>query len=105
MANTYGKTWWGQQWLNSLSNIDYENRLDRGRSYANKGAVTKISIKENRINAKVAGSRPKPYNVDIILPPFFDPELSDFISALAKRPTVISKLLNRELDQEVLTIA
>lgn len=105
MSNTFGKTWWGQQWLNSLSNIDYENRLDRGRSYAKKGAVTKITIKENRINAKVAGSRPKPYNVDIILPPFFDPELSDFISALAKKPTIISKLLNRELDAEVLTIA
>lgn len=105
MSNTFGKTWWGLQWLNSLSNIDYENRLDRGRSYAKKGAVTKITIKENRINAKVAGSRPKPYNVDIILPPFFDPELSGFISALAKKPTIISKLLNRELDEEVLNIA
>ncbi len=105
MATKFGKTWWGQQWLNSLSNIDYENRLDRGRSYANKGAVTKIDIKENRINAKVAGSRPKPYNVDIILPPFFDPELSNFIATLAKKPTIISKLLNRELDEEVLSIA
>lgn len=105
MASKFGKTWWGQQWLNSLSNIDYENRLARGSSYANKGAVTKIDIKENRINAKVAGSRPKPYNVDIILPPFFDPELSNFIAALAKKPTIISKLLNRELDEEVLTIA
>lgn len=105
MSNSFGKTWWGQQWLNSLSNIDYENRLDRGRSYAKKGAVTKIAIKENRINAKVAGSRPKPYNVDIILPPFFDPELSDFISQLAKKPTIISKLLNRELDESVLAIA
>lgn len=105
MSNTFGKTWWGEQWLNSLSNIDYEDRLPRGKSYANKGAVTKIDIKENRITAKVAGSRPKPYNVDIILPPFFDPELSIFIQALAKKPTIISKLLNRVLDPEVLTIA
>jgi SNF2 family DNA or RNA helicase/uncharacterized Zn finger protein len=105
MSNTYGKTWWGLQWLNTLSNIDYDNRLPRGKSYANKGSVTKITIKGNRIEAKVAGSRPKPYNVDITLPPFFDPELSEFINKLAKRPTVISKLLNRELDPEVLTIA
>ncbi len=27
MASIYGKTWWGQQWLNSLQNIDYSNRL------------------------------------------------------------------------------
>jgi SNF2 family DNA or RNA helicase/uncharacterized Zn finger protein len=105
MANNYGKTWWGQQWLNTLTNIDYDNRLPRGRSYANNGSVTKITIKDNRIEAKVKGSRPKPYNVDITLPPFFDPELSEFIQKLAQKPTIISKLLNRELDPEVLTIA
>lgn len=101
----YGKTWWGQQWLNSLNNIDYSNRLPRGKSYANKGAVVKIDINENRINAKVKGSRPSPYKVDIILPPFFDPERSKFIEALAKKPAIISKLLNRQLDPEVLQIA
>ncbi|WP_348823067.1 hypothetical protein [Flavobacterium aestuarii] len=58
MSNTYGKTWWGLQWLNTLSNIDYDNRLPRGKSYANNGSVTKITIKGNRIEAKVAGSRP-----------------------------------------------
>ncbi|MDQ3193077.1 MAG: SNF2-related protein [Bacteroidota bacterium] len=105
MSNNFGKTWWGEQWLQALSNIDYENRLARGSSYARKGSVIKIDIKENRISAKVAGSRPTPYKVDIILPPFFDPVLSEFIQKLAKRPTVISKLLNRELDPEVLAIA
>ncbi|NCO54833.1 MAG: helicase SNF2 [Bacteroidetes bacterium CG02_land_8_20_14_3_00_31_25] len=104
MSN-FGKTWWGQQWLNSLNNIDYSNRLPRGISYANKGAVKQITIKDNRISAKVAGSRPTPYKVDIILPPFFDPELREFILKLAQRPVIISKLLNRELDPEVLNIA
>ena len=105
MSKQFGKTWWGKQWLNTLANIDYDNRLPRGKSYANKGAVTKINIKENRISAKVAGSRKTPYKVDIILPPFFDPELSDFIRKLSLKPTIISKLLNRELDPEVLDIA
>ncbi|TAH06716.1 MAG: DEAD/DEAH box helicase [Sphingobacteriia bacterium] len=105
MPVNFGKTWWGIQWLNTLTNIDNENRLPRGKTYANTGAVKKILIKDNRIEAKVAGSKPKPYNVDITIPPFFDPQLSDFIAALAKRPTIISKLLNRELDPEVLTIA
>ncbi len=105
MSTNFGKTWWGQQFLNSLSNIDYSNRLPRGSSYAKKGAVTKIEISENIIHAKVSGSRPTPYKVDIILPPFFDPELIQFIKALSKKPTIISKLLNRELDPEVLNIA
>ncbi len=105
MVENYGKTWWGQQWLKSLNNIDYSNRLPRGSSYARKGAVLKLDILENRIKAKVKGSQPRPYNVDIILPPFFDPELGHFIDQLIMRPVIISKLLNRELDPEVLTIA
>ena len=105
MAKKFGKTWWGLQWLNTLNNIDYSNRLPRGSSYANKGAVKTISIDENQIHAKVVGSRPSPYNVAIIIPPFFDAELSKFIRVLAKKPTIISKMLNRELDPEVLSLA
>jgi SNF2 family DNA or RNA helicase/uncharacterized Zn finger protein len=105
MANIFGKTWWGAQWLQSLNNIDYSNRLPRGSSYARNGAVNKIEIKDNRILAKVNGSRAEPYDVDIILPPFFDPELNNFIDAISKRPVIISKLLNRELDPEILSIA
>ncbi|WP_201211119.1 hypothetical protein [Rhodocyclus purpureus] len=26
----FGKTWWGEQWLNALTHIDYDNRLPRG---------------------------------------------------------------------------
>jgi len=59
----YGQTWWGAQWLNSLSQIDYDNRLPRGRSYANKGAVTKVEIQHGKIHAKVKGSYPQPYSV------------------------------------------
>lgn len=105
MSKFFGKTWWGDQWLNSLSNIDYENRLERGSRYARNGSIKTIKINGNQIHAKVSGSRPKPYSVDIILPPFFDPELSTFIKALSQKPTIISKLLNRELDPQVLTIA
>ena len=66
MRKTYGNTWWGKQWLNALSYIDYSNRLPRGRSYANRGMVKEIAIEGNKITAKVAGSRPRPYSVDIL---------------------------------------
>ncbi len=105
MSNQFGKTWWGEQWLNSLSNIDYSNRLPRGKSYANKGAVISVEFNENNIMAKVAGSRATPYEVTIILPPFFDPEIKKLIKTLAQKPVIISKLLNRELDPELLLLA
>ena len=105
MASAFGKTWWGEQWMNSLTNIDYSNRLPRGATYARKGAVEKIKIENNHISARVAGSRKQPYKVDIIMPPFFDPELSDFLREITRRPVIISKLLNRELDPDILPLA
>ncbi|MFV0267162.1 MAG: SNF2-related protein [Draconibacterium sp.] len=101
----FGKTWWGEQWLQSLNNIDYSNRLPRGASYARKGAVEKIRIQGNRISAKVRGRRPSPYKVDIIMPPFFDPELGNFLKEIIRHPVIISKLLNRELDPAILSLA
>ncbi|MFB0947789.1 MAG: hypothetical protein QMB24_16835, partial [Spirosomataceae bacterium] len=68
MATQYGKTWWGQQWLNSLSKIDNSNRLPRGRTYANKGAVRGIEIAKNTISAKVSGSALRPYKVSVSVP-------------------------------------
>lgn len=101
----FGVTWWGQEWLRSLDNIDYENRIPRGKSYARNGMVRKVTIKENVITASVSGSRRTPYKVMIVVPPFFEEEVDRLVNALMQRPAIIGKLLNRELDKEVLTIA
>jgi uncharacterized Zn finger protein len=105
MANNFGKTWWGEHWLRSLDHIDYDNRLPRGASYARSGHVKEVKIKENQITAKVAGSRPSPYKVNLIVPPFFDDQVEQLMAKIIARPVLISKLLNRELDPEILTIA
>ena len=105
MAKQFGKTWWGEHWLKSLDNIDFNNRLPRGASYARNGRVEEIKVKENQISAKVSGSRPKPYKVTIIVP-LFDPDKIELLMAqIVKRPMLISKLLNRELDPEILEIS
>ncbi|MDD4191329.1 MAG: DEAD/DEAH box helicase [Mangrovibacterium sp.] len=105
MAIQFGKTWWGEHWLRSLENVDYDNRLPRGASYARNEHVKEVKIKENIINAKVAGSRPSPYKVSLIVPPFFEDQVELLMQEIIKRPALISKLLNRELDPEMLTIA
>jgi uncharacterized Zn finger protein len=67
---SFSKTWWGNQWLNALEKVDYTNRLPRGRTYARNGAVLEIIFNGNIIEAKVAGSSSKPYDIKIIIPPF-----------------------------------
>lgn len=105
MAEKFGKTWWGEHWLRSLENVDYDNRLPRGASYARSGHVKSIKIDGNQVVAKVSGSRPTPYKVTIIVPPFFEDQLQPLMDKIIERPALISKLLNRELDPAILQIA
>lgn len=105
MAIQFGKTWWGEHWLRSLENVDYDNRLPRGASYARNGYVREVKVKDNMINARVIGSAPSPYKVNIIVPPFFEEQINLLIDKLIEHPALISKLLNRELDPKILTIA
>ncbi|TVQ20439.1 MAG: hypothetical protein EA361_00120, partial [Bacteroidetes bacterium] len=105
MAHKYGKTWWGQQWLNALERIDYSNRLPRGRNYASKGAVKSIDIKKNVIMARVAGSRPSPYKVTMTVPLFSAPQQNQLLDAILNNRILLSRLLNRELPGSLLKIA
>jgi len=49
MAQSFGKTWWGSEWLKALTHIDYANRISRGSAYARKGAVRSIEMKGNYV--------------------------------------------------------
>ncbi|GAO27807.1 SWIM zinc finger family protein [Geofilum rubicundum] len=105
MALQFGQTWWGEQFLNALTDIDYSNRLPRGRSYARNGSVAEIQTSNNRIDAKVRGSRRTPYKVQIGLPLFSDAEKAMLMQAITDDPLVLSHLLNRELPDELNAIA
>ena len=104
-AQIFGKTWWGREWLKSLTHIDYANRIPRGSAYARKGAVKSIDVKGNVITAKVSGSRPTPYRVTIRVPLYKKEQTELLIKKLLEQPALISKLLNRELDPEVFQVA
>lgn len=105
MAQKFGQTWWGAEWLRSLSHIDYENRIPRGATYARKGAVESLKLNGNIISAKVAGSRPRPYSVKIAVPTFTPRQVDELMTQLMQYPGIISNLMKRELDPEILAIA
>ena len=103
--STFGNTWWGEQWLNALARIDHNNRLPRGRTYANNGSVRELKIDGSIIHAKVKGSRPRPYEVSISLPAVDTPGLGRFLAAMAGDPLTIARLYNGEIDPALLDIA
>ncbi|MGM0649437.1 MAG: SNF2-related protein [Bacteroidota bacterium] len=101
----FGQTWWGENWLNALSNIDYSNRLPRGRAYAGNGSVKDITIRGNAIHAKVQGSRVKPYDVTCEIPEFSKKEKEQLMDEILSNPMILSGLINQELPVELHDIA
>ena len=101
----YGQTWWGEQWLNALTNIDFDNRLPRGRAYAGNGSVLETTINVNTIKAKVEGSMPRPYKIEISVPLFTNGQKEKLVNGIHKDPFILSKLLNRELPRELHRLA
>lgn len=97
----YGTTWWGAQWLKALENIDYANRLPRGKTYANKGLAQNLNLEGNTITAQVIGSMPKPYKVAIEVPKFEADTRDRLLRLVTENPLFLSKLLNRELPVEL----
>ena len=95
MAQQFGNTWWGNEWLRSLTHIDYENRIPRGARYARNGSVREIQLQDNVISAKVQGSRPRPYRVKIIVPKFSAEQVDKLMDRLVARPGIISGLLTQ----------
>lgn len=91
----FGKTYWVKQFLNALENIDFNNRLPRGRSYASNGKVKKITIKKNEIDAEVKGTQPLPYKIKINIPKFTAEQKDRVTRYVVENPMILAALLNR----------
>jgi uncharacterized Zn finger protein len=65
-GRTIASSWWGKSWNKNLERYaDYSNRIGRGRSYVCNGMVLDLKIEKGTIQAIVAGSHRKPYQVSV----------------------------------------
>jgi uncharacterized Zn finger protein len=59
-------TFWGKAWCENLESYrDYENRLERGRTYVRNGSVVDLQIAPREVTATVSGS--ELYKVKVII--------------------------------------
>ena len=98
---TFGQTWWGQQWIKVLEGLDQSGRLARGRTYANNGSVASIAFENNKIEARVKGSTPKPYKISYKIEPLSGSDKAKLVSLIADNPLYLTQLLNRQLPPEL----
>src|SRR5919199_6670417 len=93
--------WWGRRWMAALDGFGWASRLARGRSYACGGRVLDVEITPGRVRARVRGSRPTPYRVQLAFEPFGDAAWDRVINSLARQALYVAKMLAGELPAEV----
>jgi hypothetical protein len=90
-SKKFGQTWWASKWLAALERLMDSGRLSRGRSYARSGQVLNLDIKPGRVDAKVQGSAPRPYKVQIEIKPLSEKEWNRVADAMAEQALQVIK--------------
>jgi len=98
---SFGESWWAKRWIDVLEGFHIGARLQRGRNYARSGQVLAIEIEKGRISARVQGSRPAPYNIQIKVRPLKKPEWGKVAEAVSSQAVFASKLLGGQMPHEM----
>ena len=101
LSGQFGKSWWGRRWIQVLEGFDIGARLSRGRRYARSGQVLSIEIEKGIIRAKVQGSRPRPYEVEIRVKTLSDRTSKALVKTLATRAMFAAQLLRGEMPANI----
>ncbi len=97
----FGESWWARRWIAVLEGFDIGARLQRGRSYARRGQVLSITIAKGSVAAKVQGSRPTPYHVQIKVAALARSDWKRVVEILGAKPLFAAKLLAGEMPQDI----
>jgi uncharacterized Zn finger protein len=97
----FGENWWARRWIEVLESFDMGSRLNRGREYAKKGHVLSIQIEEGQVLARVQGSRPKPYEIDVKINTLPEADWAKIASRLAEQAVFSARLLAGEMPADI----
>ena len=96
--------WWARRWMGALDGFGWASRLARGRSYARNGRVLDIEIAPGRVRARVQGSRPTPYRVEMKFDTFGEAAWERVVAVLARQAIFVAKMLAGDLPAEVVQL-
>lgn len=97
----FGGTWWAKRWTSALERLGWSSRLQRGRTYARQGNVLEVKVRPGRIDARVQGSRKRPYRVTINIDPLSDSDWDRAASAMAEHASFAARLLAGEMPENI----
>ncbi|MXY37560.1 MAG: hypothetical protein F4Y82_02145 [Cenarchaeum sp. SB0665_bin_23] len=95
------QSWWGKSWNQTLYKYIEEGRLGRGRSYARRGMVRFIEIKQGVARGVVQGSMRSPYICTIKVRQLNREAWGRVADELVKKPGVIAKMMAGQMPKEL----
>lgn len=97
----FARNWWALRWLQAMERLVQKPRLQRGQRYARMGQVLSIEETRNGINARVQGSRAKPYKVTIQVAPLSDKQWEKVLDVLSSQAIFAAQLLAGEMPAQI----
>ena len=97
-------SWWARRWMATLDGFGWAGRLSRGRAYTRNRRVVDVDVSPGLVRARVQGSRPTPYRIEMTVEPFSDAIWDRVVGALARQAIYAAKLLAGELPAEVVQL-
>jgi uncharacterized Zn finger protein len=94
----FAESWWGRAWIEALEESSLDTaRLQRGRTYARRGAVGQVTVTPGSAAARVQGSRPDPYRSTMRVRRLGDRQWDRLLDVIAERAANIAALLDGEM--------
>ena len=105
----FGRTWWGERFIEALEQFTDPARLGRGRSYARGGRVLEFHLSKGKIKAKVRGKinpyfgvyKEPRYKTTIEITPISKADWSKVIKSISSKASYVSKLLIGEMPDNI----
>ncbi|MFN0071312.1 MAG: SWIM zinc finger family protein [Chloroflexota bacterium] len=105
----FGRTWWGERFIDALERFTDSARLGRGRSYANNGRVVEHAIVDGAVKARVRGSinpyfgvyKEPLYRITIKITQISAADWTKVVRRIASRADLIAKLLQHEMPDPI----
>jgi uncharacterized Zn finger protein len=107
--STFGRTWWGQRFLEALEGVMDAGRLSRGRSYARNGRVLSYRLERGTVTAKVRGNinpyvgvyKEPTYTTSVSMKPIPAEAWERIIATLSTRASFVAQLLMNEMPASI----
>ena len=107
----FGRTWWGERFIEALEQFTDPGRLGRGRSYARGGRILSYTIENGTVTASVRGSinpyfgvyEEPLYTATIRMGQIARSDWTTLVADLASKAGYIAKLLLNEMPDTIET--